>query len=101
MFNADICEDVSKAIPSLKGNFRVFYQNIAGLQHNSECILKLLDSQYFDIIALNETHCMDLHRDFVQHVRRVGYVILELPARRFSNHGRAVGGSLVLVKKSW
>lgn len=35
------------------------------------------------------------------HVSRSGYVLLNLPARRSADRGRASGGSLVCVKKRW
>lgn len=38
--------------------------------------------------------------DLSKHVRRCGYIRLELPARKFNTVGRFVGGTMVFVKKS-
>lgn len=63
--------------------------------------MKLLDSNTFDIIALNETHLPALPGNIHDCAKRNRYVKLELPARRFANFGRYCGGSVVFIKKKF
>lgn len=63
--------------------------------------MKLLDSQSFDIIAINETHTPSVPIDLHLHAKKCGYIRLELPGRRFANAGRFVGGTLVFVKRTF
>jgi hypothetical protein len=53
------------------------------------------------MIALLETHALAIPGDLQAHIRRCNYICLELPARKTHSAGRASGGSLVLIRKSF
>ncbi len=61
-------------------------------------ILKLLDTNYYDILALVETHTPTISRALYEGACRNRYIKLELPARHFANAGRFVGGTVVFIK---
>lgn len=85
----------------ISSNFKVFYQNIAGISHNEAALLKLLDSNTFDLIMLNETHSPSLSSSIHTSAKRNRYVKIELPARRFASMGRFCGGSVVFIKRQY
>ena len=53
------------------------------------------------MIALLETHALAIPGDLYAHIHRCNYICLELPARKTHSAGRASGGSLVLIRKSF
>lgn len=79
----------------------MFYQNIGGIGNNYPSIMKILDTNSFDIVAFNETHSPALLKSLHDNAKRNHYIKLELPARRFASVGRFCGGTVVFVKRHY
>lgn len=51
------------------------------------------------MIGLVETHALAIPADLHAHFKKCNYNCIELPARKTFSHGRAFGGTLLIIRK--